>query len=71
MLCDAETKKKFNTYASEISRLGKYLSREDMTPQTKEKADAILAIYRQMQSKRKQSLSFRQKDVVLRILPCI
>ena len=53
MLCDAETKKKFNTYASEISRLGKYLSREDMTPQTKEKADAILAIYRQMQSKRK------------------
>ena len=53
MLCDAETKKKYNTYASEISRLIKYLSREDMTTQTKDKADAILAIYRQMQSKRK------------------
>ena len=41
MLCDAETKKRFNTYASEIGRLGKYLSREDMTEPTKAKADAI------------------------------
>ena len=31
----------------------KYLSREDMTPQTKDKAEAVLAIYRQMLSKRK------------------
>ncbi len=53
MLCDAETKKRFNTCASLISRLIKYLSREDMTVQTRNKADAILAIYRQMQSKRK------------------
>ena len=53
MLCDAETKKIFNTYSSEISRFVKYLSREDMTHQTRDKADAILAIYRQMQSKRK------------------
>jgi len=55
MLCDAETKKRFNTYASEIGRLGKYLSREDMTEPTKAKADAILAIFRQMQSKRKHT----------------
>ncbi len=53
MLCDAETKKKFNTYASEISRLIKYLDRNDMSAQIRDKADAILAIYRQMQSKRK------------------
>ena len=53
MLCDAETKKKFNTYSSEISRLIQYLSRGDMTQPTRDKADAILAIYRQMQSKRK------------------
>ena len=53
MLCDAETKKRFNTSATEIIRMIKYLSREDMTPQTREKADAILAIYRQMLIKRK------------------
>ena len=53
MLCDAETKKTFNTYSSEISRLIQYLSRGDMTQQIRDKADAILAIYRQMQSKRK------------------
>ena len=53
MLCDAETKKKFDTYASEISRLIKYLDRNDMSAQIRDKADAILAIYRQMQSKRK------------------
>ena len=53
MLCDNETKKKYNTFANEIIRMMKYLSREDMTMPTHEKADAILAIYRQMQNKRK------------------
>ena len=53
MLCDGETKKQFNTYAGEITRMIKYLDRDDMTPETREMADAILAIYRQMQNKRK------------------
>ena len=53
MLCDAETKKKFTTYAAEISKTIKYLDRNDMSTQIRDKADAILAIHRQMQSKRK------------------
>ena len=53
MLGDAGTKKAFSTYVSEISRIIKYLDREDMTEQTRKKADALLAIFRQMQSKRK------------------
>ena len=53
MLSDQETKKSFSTYASEISRIIKYLDRDDMTDETRSKADAILAVFRQMQSKRK------------------
>jgi type I restriction enzyme R subunit len=53
MLCDGETKKKYNTCAAEIIRMIKYMSREDITAHTRNNADAILAIYRQMQSKRK------------------
>jgi len=53
MLSDAETKKKYSTYAGEIGRMIKYLNREDMSPEIRNKADAILAIHRQMQSRRK------------------
>ena len=53
MLCDGETKKQFNTCSGEITRMIKYLDRDDMTPEIREKADAIIAIYRQMQKKRR------------------
>ncbi len=48
-----ETKKSFDTYANEIGRLVKYLDREDIDTETRNQTDAILAIFREMQKKRK------------------
>ena len=53
MCTDQETKKKFNTYAGEISRLIKYLDRDDIDDETRSQTDAILAIQRQMQKRRR------------------
>ena len=53
MCSDPETKKKFNTCAGEIDRMVKYLDREDVEDDTRRQIDAILAIHRQMQQKRK------------------
>ena len=53
MCSDQETKKKYNTYAGEISRLIKYLDRDDITDETRSQTDAILAIQRQMQKRRR------------------
>lgn len=53
MCSDQETKKKFNTYAGEISRLIKYLDRDDISSETRSQTDAILAIQRQMQKRRR------------------
>ena len=53
MCSSPETKKSFETYSNEISRLVKYLDRDDINADTRKQTDAILAIYREMQKKRK------------------
>lgn len=53
MCSDPETKKSFETYANEISRLIKYLDRSDIAQDIRVRADAIQAIFREMQKKRK------------------
>lgn len=50
---DLEIKKSFDTYANEIDRLVKYLDRNDITQETRDQTDAICAIFREMQKKRK------------------
>lgn len=50
---DPSTKKSFDTYANEIGRLVKYLDRNDITQDVRSQTDAILAIFREMQKKRK------------------
>ena len=51
MCSDPETKKSFETYANEISRLIKYLDRSDIEQDIRDRADAIKAIFREMQKK--------------------
>lgn len=53
MCSDQETKKSFDTYANEIGRLVKYLDRNDVTQDVRTQTDAISAIFREMQKKRK------------------
>lgn len=53
MCSDPETKKSFDTYANEISRLVKYLDRNDVSQDVRDQTDAICAIFREMQKKRK------------------
>ena len=53
MCTDPGTKKTFETYANEISRLMKYLGRNDATKEFRVETDAIVEIYREMQKKRK------------------
>ena len=53
MCSSPETKKSFDTYANEISRLVKYLDRNDIDADTRNQSDAVLAIFREMQKKRK------------------
>lgn len=53
MCSDLETKKSFETYANEIGRLIKYLDRNDVTQEIRDQSDAIQAIFREMQKKRK------------------
>ena len=53
MCSDPETKKSFDTYANEIGRLIKYLDRNDVAQVIRDQSDAILAIFREMQKKRK------------------
>lgn len=53
MCADPETKKSFDTYANEIGRLVKYLDRNDVTQDVRNQTDAISAIFREMQKKRK------------------
>ena len=53
MCADPETRKSFNTYAGEINRLMKYLDRDDVPQDIRDQADAIGAIQREMQKKRK------------------
>ena len=53
MCSDPETKKSFDTYANEIGRLVKYLDRNDITQDVRNQTDAVSAIFREMQKKRK------------------
>ena len=48
-----EDKKTFTTYASELKRLIKYTDREDITGHIRKEYEAIVAIYAQLQKKRK------------------
>ena len=53
MCSDPETKKSFDTYANEISRLVKYLDRSDITQDVRDQMDAVCAIFHELQKKRK------------------
>lgn len=48
-----EEKKTFTTYASECIRFMKYLDRDDITGQSRKEYDAVEAVYRELQKKRK------------------
>ncbi len=50
-----EDKKEFQTYASELVRMMKYLQREDLTEEQVQHRDAIVAIYKELQQKRKHA----------------
>lgn len=54
MCSSPETKKSFETYANEISRLIKYMNRDDIDADTRLHTDAVLAVYREMQKKRRR-----------------
>ncbi len=50
-----EDKKEFQTYASELVRVMKYLQRDDLTENQLQYRDAIVAIYKELQMKRKHA----------------
>ena len=50
---DTAVKDTFTTYANTVLRLGKYLDRNDVTNNSRDEADAIGAINREIQKKRK------------------
>lgn len=50
-----ENKKTFQTYASELARLMKYIDREDIDGDTRKYKDAIIAISNELQKKRRHS----------------
>ena len=52
---DMENRKEFQTYASELVRVMKYLQREDLTEDQVQYRDAIVAIYKELQLKRKHA----------------
>ena len=53
MCSSPEVKKSYETYSNEISRMVKYLDRNDISSAVRRNVDAILAIYREMQKKRR------------------
>lgn len=50
-----EDKKTFSTYASELIRLMKYTDRDDLTGATRKEYEAIVAIFSELQKKRKHT----------------
>lgn len=53
-VCESlEVKKTFQTYVSELARLMKYADRDDINVDIRKKKDAIIAIYDQLQKKRR------------------
>ena len=68
-MCEtAEIRKTYCTYASTLLKLWKYLDREDITPEMKQQKDAIEAIFKELQKKRKHAditdLSVAINDIV-------
>ena len=55
MCATAEIRKTYCTYATTLLKLWKYLDREDITPELKQQKDAIEAIYKELQKKRKHA----------------
>ena len=55
-MCEtAEVRKTYCTYATTLLKLWKYLDREDITQEMKQHKDAIEAIYKELQKKRKHA----------------
>ena len=55
-MCEtAEIRKTYCTYSTTLLNLWKYLDREDITPDMKQRKDAIEAIYKELQKKRKHA----------------
>ena len=55
-MCEtAEIRKTYCTYATTLLKLWKYLDREDMSIEMKQQKDAIKAIYKELQKKRKHA----------------
>lgn len=55
-LCvDLETKKTFQTYAAELVRLMKYVDRDDISKADRARKDALVAIYGELQKKRRKA----------------
>ena len=55
-MCEtAEIRKTYCTYATTLLKLWKYLDREDITQEMKQQKDAIEAIYKELQKKRKHA----------------
>ncbi len=68
-MCEtAEIRKSFCTFATTLLKLWKYLDREDITAEMKPKKDAIEAIWKELQKKRRHSditeLSVAINDIV-------
>ena len=55
MCATAEIRKTYCTYATTLLKLWKYLDREDITLELKQQKDAIEAIYKELQKKRKHA----------------
>jgi len=69
LLCETiESRKSYCTFATTILRLWKYLDREDITGDMRKKKDALEAIYKELQKKRKHAditdLSVAINDIV-------
>ena len=55
-MCETlEIRKTYCTFATTLLKLWKYLDREDITPEMKQRKDAIEAIYKELQKKRKHA----------------
>lgn len=56
LMCESlEIKKTYETYAYELIKLFKYVDRNDVTAETRRQKDAIVAIYDELQKKRKHA----------------
>ena len=55
MCKSAETRKTYCTFAATLLKLWKYLDREDITKEMKQQKDAIEAIFKELQKKRKHA----------------